>query len=246
MVTQRCIFTASGLGLAPALVSIAVAMITPQVLAAYPFLGKISPRSRRLVETEAIMRVFKRGDPVIHPGDTVGGMFLVVAGRLRVFIISESGDEATLYTVQRGESCLLSTSALFAEMCFPASVEVETPEVKIFCIPAAAYRTLYRDEPAVRDFTVNELSGRVFDLLAALEERSLRSIEDRLKGYLLRRMDGQGDVAATHEEIALSLGTAREVVSRKLGQLGKAGWIKTHRGRIRLLKGMTAKTSIRL
>ena len=166
----------------------------------------------------------------------IGGMFLNVSGRVRVFLISAGGDEATLYTVQRGESCLLSTSALFAEMRFPASVEVETAEVKIFFIPAAAYRTLYRDEPGVRDFTVNELSGRVFDLLAALEERSLRSIEDRLKGYLIRRVDGQGEVAVTHEQIALSLGTAREVVSRKLGQMGKAGWIRTHRGRIRLLK----------
>lgn len=211
-------------------------MLTPQLFAAYPFLGKISSRSRRLVEAEGILRVFKRDEPVIRRGDRVGGMFLIASGRVRVFRISDGGEEVTLYTVQRGESCLLSTSALFAELCFPASVEVETPEVKIFCIPAAAYRTLYRDEPSVRDFTVNELSHRVFDLLASLEERSLRSIEDRLKGYLIRRVDDRGEIAATHEQIALSLGTAREVVSRKLGQLGKAGWIKTQRGRIRLLK----------
>jgi CRP/FNR family transcriptional regulator len=211
-------------------------MITPQLFAAYPFLGKISAGSRRLIETEGILRVFKQGEPVIRRGDRVGGMFLIVSGRVRVFMVSDGGEEATLYTVQRGESCLLSTSALFAEMFFPASVELETREVKIFCIPAATYRALYRDEPAVRDFTVNELSGRVFDLLAALEERSLQSIEARVKGYLMRRVDGQGEVAATHEQIALSLGTAREVVSRKLGKLGKAGWIKNHRGRIQLLK----------
>jgi CRP/FNR family transcriptional regulator len=211
-------------------------MISPQLLAAYPFLGKISVRSRRLVEGEGILRVFKQGEMVIRGGDRVSGMLLIISGRVRVFMISQSGEEATLYTVQRGESCLLSTSALFTEMCFPASVEIETREVKIFSIPAAVYRTLYRDEPSVRDFTVNELSGRVFDLLAALEERSLRSIEDRLKGYLLRRVDGRGEIDATHEQIALSLGTAREVVSRKLGQLGRAGWIKTQRGRIRLLK----------
>ena len=211
-------------------------MITPQLIAGYPFLGKISARSRRLVDTEGMLHVFKRGQPVIRRGDRVGGMFLIVSGRVRVFMVSADGEEATLNTVQRGESCLLSTSALFAEMCFPASVEVETPEVKIFCIPAAAYRTLYRDEPTVRDFTVNELSGRVFDLLTALEERSLQSIEERVKGFLIRRADSDGEVAATHEQIALSLGTAREVVSRKLGKLGKAGWIKTHRGRIRILK----------
>jgi CRP/FNR family transcriptional regulator len=210
-------------------------MLAPRLLAAYPFLGKISPRSRGLVASQGILRVFRRGEPVIQRGDIVGGMFLVVAGRVRVFMVSDAGEEATLYTVQRGESCLLSTSALFAEMNFPASVEVETDEVRIFCIPAPAWRTLYRDEPAVRDFTVNELSNRVFDLVTSLEERSLQSIEDRLKGYLRRRADDHGEVRATHEQIALSLGTAREVVSRKLGQLGRAGQVKTRRGRIRVL-----------
>lgn len=210
-------------------------MISPRLLAAYPFLSEISLRSRRLVVSQGVLRVFKRGDPVIRRGDKVGGMLLVVSGRVRIFMVSDAGEEATLYTVQRGESCLLSTSALFAEMKFPASVEVETEEVRIFCVPAATWRMLYREEPSVRDFTVTELSSRVFDLLANLEERSLRSIEDRLKGYLLRRMDGQYEVRATHEQIALSLGTAREVISRKLGQWKKAGRIKTHRGRIDLI-----------
>jgi CRP/FNR family transcriptional regulator len=53
---------------------------------------------------------------------------------------------------------------------------------------------------------------------------------------LARRVDARGEVEATHEQIALSLGTAREVVSRKLCRLGKAGWIETQRGRIRVLK----------
>jgi len=210
-------------------------MIAPRLLAAYPFLGKISPASRRLVEAQGLLRVFRRGEPVIRRGDRVGGMFLIVTGRVRVYLLTDAGEETTLYTVERGESCLLSTSALFAEMSFPASVEVETPEVRIFCIPAPAFRTLYRDEAAVRDFTVDELSHRVFNLLASLEERSLRSIEERLKGYLLRRADARGEIAATHEQIALSLGTAREVVSRKLAHLRRAGWLKTHRARIRVL-----------
>lgn len=78
-------------------------MINPHVLAAYPFLGKISSRSRRVVEAEGILRVFKRGDPVIHRGERVGGMILIISGRLRVFIVSDAGEEAPLYTVQRGE-----------------------------------------------------------------------------------------------------------------------------------------------
>lgn len=210
-------------------------MIPPRLLAAYPFLGEISASSRALV-AQGVLRIYKRSQPIIRRGDTIGGMLLILSGRVRIYTISDSGEEATLYTVERGESCLLSTSALFAEMSFPAWVEVETEEVKIFCIPATEFRKLYHREPAVRDFTVTELSGRVFQLVAALEERATQSVDGRLKGYLRRCADANGEVLATHEQIALSLGTAREVVSRKLSLLGRAGQIETRRGRIRILR----------
>ena len=211
-------------------------MITYQILSAFPFFGKFSSESRRLVESQGEMRIFPRGASVIRKGDRVGGMYLVVAGRLRVFTMSSGGDEASLYSVDRGESCLLATSALFAEMLYPAWVEVETKEAKIFCVPRGTFRMLYEAEPALRDFTVNILSGRVFDLMTALEERNLRSIEDRLKDFLLRRVNEHGEVETTHQQIALSLGTVREVVSRKLRRFSREGLIKTHRGRIKMLK----------
>ena len=207
-----------------------------QAVAAYPFLGQLSASSRRLVETHGKMWVLRRGAAVIRKGDRVGGMYFVVAGRLRVFTISAGGEEASLYVVNPGESCLLATSALFADMLYPAWVEVVSKELKLFSIPSAVFRALFDGEKAVRDFTVNILSRRVFDLMVSLEETALFPLEDRLKNFLVRSANERREVELTHEKIAASLGTSREVVSRKLKQFSKAGFIQARRGCIEILK----------
>ncbi len=211
-------------------------MISHQVIAAYPFLGELPVRSQRLVATHGRMRVLKRGATVIRKGERVGGMYFVVAGRLRVFTLSPGGEEASLYVVNPGESCLLATSALFADMFFPAWAEAVSGDTKVFCIPSVVFLTLFDRERTVRDFTVNVLSRRVFDLMVSLEETALFSLEDRLKNFLIRSANESGQIELTHEKIAASLGSSREVVSRKLKQLGKAKFVQARRGCIKLLK----------
>ena len=163
-------------------------------------------------------------------------MYFVLAGVLRVFTISATGAEASLYRVNEGESCLLAMNAIFAEIRYPAWVVVETREVRLLTVPAAIFRKLYEQEVGIRSFTLNVLSARIFDLMGSLEEMSLDSIENRLKSFLLRRADSRWEIETTHDEIASYLATAREVVSRRIKHLKAEGVIETRRGRIKILK----------
>ena len=49
------------------------------------------------------------------------------------------------------------------------------------------------------------------------------------------RVRAEGRVAATHQALAEEVGTAREVVSRQLDALAKAGLVRTARGEVTLL-----------
>ena len=211
-------------------------MITNQILATYPFLGQLSPESRRLINAHAKTQLADRGTCLLRKGDRIRGLYLVVAGRLRVYTITATGEEAALYVIDPGESCPLAMNALLTAKLHQAWVEPESQTVKIFFIPSAIFRKLYESEPAVREFALSVLSDRISTLMIALEDLSLHSVKERVKGYLLRSANDRGEVEATHQKIAHSLGTAREVVSRKLGELTAAGVISTHRGRITLLK----------
>ncbi len=43
------------------------------------------------------------------------------------------------------------------------------------------------------------------------------------------------EVTATQADLATRIGSAREVVSRRLDQFARRGWVRTDRGRVRLL-----------
>lgn len=211
-------------------------MLPNQLLATYPFVGRLSPESRRQLEAGGRVQVAAKGDCLLRKGDRIRGLYLVLAGRLRVYALAPNGDEVTLYSVEPGESCPLAMNALLAESRHQAWVEAESRAVKLYFLPAPDFRELYEKERGVREFTLAVLSGRISTLMTVLENLSLQTVAERLKGHLLRSADDRGDVVGTHEEIALALGTAREVVTRQLRQLARAGLIRTQRGRIRILQ----------
>ena len=211
-------------------------MITNQILVAYPFLSRLSAESRRLLETHGKIHLTARGTCLLRKGDRIRGLYLVVAGRLRVYTITATGEEAALYLINPGESCPLAMNALLTARLHQAWVEPESKTVKIFFVPSAIFQTLYASEPAVREFALGVLSDRISTLMTALEDLSLHSVKERVKSHLLRSANERGEVETTHQNIALALGTAREVVSRHLGELAAARLIKTQRGRITLLK----------
>ena len=54
----------------------------------------------------------------------------------------------------------------------------------------------------------------------------------RLARRLLAEADEQSVVTKTHQQLALDLGSVREVISRYLGEWERMGWVRASRGRI--------------
>ena len=58
------------------------------------------------------------------------------------------------------------------------------------------------------------------------------SLDLRLARRLLAEADEQGVVAKTHQQLALDLGSVREVISRYLAEWERMGWVHASRGSI--------------
>jgi CRP/FNR family transcriptional regulator len=67
-----------------------------------------------------------------------------------------------------------------------------------------------------------------------MEEVTFRPIERRLAAFLLSRTDDAGAIQATHQEIAVELGTAREVISRHLKRLESSGLVELGRSTVQV------------
>jgi CRP/FNR family transcriptional regulator, anaerobic regulatory protein len=200
------------------------------MLSRFPFAEELTAESRSSVEKELQSFSVKDRTLLIRKGDTVGGVYLVEEGSLRVYSMNANGRESTLYWIEPGESCILAMNCVFSNILYPAWVESARVDTKFAMIPSHVYRRIHETEPSVQRFTFEVLSARIFDLMSTLEDVTTLPLDRRLANFVLKRSSSDLRLAMSHEEIASHLGTAREVVSRHLGNLEKAGLIQVGRG----------------
>jgi CRP/FNR family transcriptional regulator len=200
----------------------------------FPFLARLSKRGRRDLDVLVAKRVGSRR-AVLRRGEAADGAYLVVGGVLRVYYVSASGREATLYHVEAGGTCVLALTSTFTEEPYPAWVQAGPSGAEVVRVPSAVFHRLFDEEAAFRDFVLRALSARIFELMCTLEETGSVVVERRVARYLLKARRPDGVVRASQIGIASELGTAREVVYRALRALSARGLIATARLRIRIL-----------
>jgi len=173
------------------------------------------------------------GEVAFRKGDACRNFILVLAGCVRVQLSSEGGREVTLYRVRPGDTCALTTSCLVGKEDYPAEAVVEE-DVTALMIPDSEFRQALLDSEPFRLFVFRGFSGRLCAIVSRMEMVTLRTIDERLAAQLLK---GGVEVLSnvTHQGIAAEIGTAREVVSRKLSSFEADGLIKSSRGRIEIL-----------
>jgi CRP/FNR family transcriptional regulator len=168
---------------------------------------------------------------VLHRGQSVSGAYFVLSGQLRVYSLSPSGTEATLYSISPGETCVFALNCLFNDLLYPAWVEAESATT-VAVIPGATFRQLFQTEPSIQDITVRSLSTIVFRLMTELEQVHSSTLSQRLANLILLRATAEGKVHMTQKSIASHLGTTREVVAKLMCEFSALNYVKTYRGLI--------------
>lgn len=201
----------------------------------FPFIDKISPGNREILERSMEIVAVEGKNTLIHRGDTVSGVVLVERGALRVYSISGRGKESTLYWIEPGESCILAMNCVFSNILYPAWVDNDKPASRIAIIPGDIYKKLHASEKAVQEFTLDVLSSRIFDLMSTIEEISTLPVDQRLANLLLKKSNPSMVIEMNQDQMASHLGTAREVVTRNLKKLEGMGLLAVERGSTRIL-----------
>ena len=89
--------------------------------------------------------------------------------------------------------------------------------------------------PANFTFVLRAFGRRMADLTRVLEQVAFGRVEQRLAAALLDLAQGNL-VIATQGELAARIGSAREVVSRRLDVFAREGLTTSDRGHVRLLQ----------
>lgn len=201
-----------------------------------PCWDKLTQRQRVQLKTYSYERSYEKGQRPHQGGESCSGLFIVKSGQLRVYMLSQSGREVTLYRLFDRDICLFSASCVMKNISFDLYVQAEK-DTEVFIIPAELYEGLMKESLPVADYTNQLMASRFTDVMWAMEQILFTSLDSRLAGFLLEqsRIEQSDEIRMTHEEIAGHLGSAREVITRMLRYLAQEGMVKLSRGKIVLL-----------
>lgn len=177
--------------------------------------------------------VIRRGTVLFRPGDTVEGFVMILSGRIGVYLTGPNGRELLLYSVSPGETCVQTTVGLLGDELYTGEAITES-EISAVMVPKPVFLSLMASSDGFRAFVFRAFAERLHAVMQVLEKVAFVTIEARLARCLLDR-SVNGLVSATHQELATIIGSSREVVSRRLEQFAKLGFVSIERGEISIL-----------
>ncbi len=167
---------------------------------------------------------------------------------MRVFWSDPNGRQATVAYSGTGE--LIGATSIMGHVWVGASVQAVV-DTKLLHLDLAAAQTAATTELEFARAVASHLAAVTRNALRLVAVRSMGTITQRLAYDLLERAcrnqleKGKLETSATHAELADSIGSSREVVSRAIRELRTAGIVTTAPRCIRIMKPMVLAGTVR-
>ncbi|MGO3228357.1 MAG: Crp/Fnr family transcriptional regulator [Oceanisphaera sp.] len=171
---------------------------------------------------------------VFGAGDQCPGLPVVLSGSIKVQMIGASGNGIVLYRMAENDMCTLSIGCLISGTGYRAEAIVEQ-EAQAILVPRGLFNRMMEASSEFRYRVLASYGKRLDELMMLVEEVAFRRMDQRLEEWLTHHHH-LGTMVITHQELAVELGTAREVVSRLLKELERQGKVKLGRGKIECIK----------
>ena len=193
----------------------------------------LSPQLLTLAEQQCQVLNLTAGQQVFGAGDACGGLPVVLAGSIKVQMTGASGNGIVLYRMAANDMCTLSIGCLITGVGYRAEAIVEQDSTAIL-VPRALFNQMMAESVEFRYRVLASYGKRLDELMLLVEEVAFQRMDQRLLEWLEQRRP-QGTIVITHQELAVELGTAREVVSRLLKELEREGKVSLGRGKIEFI-----------
>ena len=202
----------------------------------FPFWEHLSKDEEALINSSMINKCYKKGQSMLNGAEECMGLFYIISGQVRIYIISEEGKEITLYRLIDGDICIMGAKCMIKNMNFNVTMDVEA-DTEIAVIPTSVYERIGEKNMHVKNYTLELVSNKFGEVVWVLEQFVFSNMGKRLRNSLLDQISLKGSYSLdiTHEQLANDLGSAREVVTRLLKQLQLEGLIKLSRNKIEIL-----------
>lgn len=194
---------------------------------------------RQEIAAAAVPRSYDTNQMVYLEGEPARALFILEKGWVKAVRISPEGREQGISFFQPGE--VFGDVAVFTGRPYPATVIALEP-VRVWAIERSKVEELLKKHNELALAVIERLAERVLYFVQLVEDLSLRSVESRLANTLLKNVEKRGELWivprrkwTNFDEMAVRLGTVRDVLGRTLRSLEEAGLLRVERQRIIVL-----------
>ena len=210
------------------------------------FLSLLGDSNRRRILDGSTRTDYRAGTIASRP-DSPPSVFVIEHGLARGYSSLPDGRQATVGFIHEKE--LVGALTIVSR---PLRVFVQiVADSTVTCLDPEIVRTLAAGELEVSAALAVRLAAYVRNAARLIAVRSLGNIRERLAYDLLERACrsqlavGRLEVKATQSDLADSIGSAREVISRALSALRAEGIVETAPGTIRVILPMRLADIVR-
>jgi CRP/FNR family transcriptional regulator, dissimilatory nitrate respiration regulator len=107
---------------------------------------------------------------------------------------------------------------------------------RVLCVLGAQFRLNLERSPEFSRSVLAHVAQRQSVLLERFGMLFFTAIGERLATYLLEHQSPNGFLLPSNSELASLLGTVPELISRKLGEFYRQGWIRLERRRVWIVR----------
>ncbi len=223
-----------------------VAQLT-KILQGLPKFQGLANETQQALAAAAIRRCFNSGQVIYLEGEPAEAIYILETGWVKATRMTRDGREQAMMFLRPVD--VFGDIAVLTGVPYPGTVTA-LENVVAWVIPAQTIFDLIQSQPAFALAVIRHLGERVLHYISLVEDLSLRSVESRLAHTLLQNAelcDGQLIVPrrdwATFDQMAVRLGTVRDVLSRTLKALEAENLLRVEKQGIILLdpKGLSER-----
>ena len=202
-------------------------MNVPDLFSKVALFEGLSPADRASLSRAAALRSFRRGERIVTQGQPGDSFFVIVKGRVSVSILSPEGREIVLSTLLAGDH--FGEMALVDEQPRSATV-VAQERSELAVLSRDVFFDLLRSNFTLTRALLRSFSRRLRRANATIEGLASLDVKSRLARYFRELAASRGRKAGggwavvvrpAQREIADTIGSSRETVSRTMSQMAE-------------------------
>lgn len=213
----------------------------PQCLASTPLFSGLSINELTRITASCRLCHYPQDRKIFQVGDACGGLYIVVSGQVKLYLVSPTGQEKVIEIISAGQS--FAEALVFLDKPCILNAQTLSETVLVQVSKKGVLSEIDRDARFAKHMLAG-ISRHLHGLILDVEGYSLRNGMQRLIGYLLRELDSNSrddqnvvtlTLPASKATVASRLSLTPEYFSRILHELVQQNLIKINRREISVL-----------